>query len=129
MNNWFGVDPVLPVWTIVVLSLPFFGYCLYKEFSRRQKFLLARIIALTFLLVSTLGIALRPSVRSDEKPRGIILLPGEYVRAKVDSIIAVNPTVSLFATADASPYDGATVIPLNSVGTLSSVDVILGSGL
>src|SRR5258708_4036440 len=104
MNNWLGVDPVLPAWAIAALLLPFSAFCVYKEFNRSQKFLLARMLALTLLMVAILGVILKPSLPSGEKPHNAILLTEGYEKSRVDSIVTSDPSVSIFATTDAAAY-------------------------
>ncbi len=128
MSNWPGIDPVLPLWLIATLTLTLISACVYWEVSRAQKFLAARILALTLLTIALLGILLKPYFLSDESSAPAMLLTENFKTQQADSIIAANPSLKLFSTT-AAPYPGTTEIHVNEVGSIENLRFILGDGL
>jgi hypothetical protein len=129
MNSLPGVNPVFEWWVIVaflLLLLVFFGY---REYNRKQKFLPARMAALTIMMIAVTGIFLRPYFISSATPPPAILLTKGYDKRQVDSIINVAPPARIFSTETGVPYQDVTTIHVNEVGTIVNLQTILGGGL
>ncbi len=122
-------NPLFPlsIAIIIVFSLvSFFGY---REFRRKLKFLALRGIALSFVLVSLLGIILQPTYLSERILVPTLLLTRNYQKSKVDSILHANSKLKVIRTEDALSYSGSST--LRSWQDLSSENIsyIIGQGI
>ncbi|HWA34834.1 MAG TPA: hypothetical protein VG737_11915 [Cyclobacteriaceae bacterium] len=127
-NNFAGFNPVFEWWAILAVLVPLFCFFAYKEFNRKQKFLFARMVALTCMMIAVMGIFFRPYLLTSETPPASILLTEGYNKQQADSIVKAAPSARLFATVASGPPE-ATVIHVNEVGTVENLRYVLGSGL
>lgn len=132
MNNFqFFINPVFQWWLIALLVTPLFTFAIWKEIKRNQKFLLFRIIAQVVVLVSILGLLLRPGYVKEIHSSGLILLTPEYDKSKIDSLLATQPALGIVHLAEAKPYRDSRL--LSSYQGLSELDneilFVTGEGL
>ena len=109
-NSWLTFDPVYPLWAISLLTLPAFAFFIWKEFGRQHRFLVARIIALLSILVSILGILIRPAYREQKNESSFLLLTPGYSKLKVDSLLKENSSFKIIRTIEAEPYSNSEVL-------------------
>jgi len=130
MNNLvLSFHAVFSIAIIFAIALPLFSFFVYREFHRRQKFLLFRIVALSLLMISLFGLLLRPTYQDAKKTEAIIFLTKGYQPSKVDSIIQKNPELKIIRTIDATPYSNSSI--LKSWYELADEDIsfVVGQGL
>ncbi len=121
--------PVFSITIIIVVALPFFLFFVYKEFQRKQKFLVFRIVALTLMVMSMLGLLFRPTYKEEKNSEAIILLTKGYQPSKVDSIVKTSPKLKIIRTKEASPYSNSSI--LNSWHELINENIfcVIGEGV
>ncbi len=130
-NSPFTFDPLFPVWTITVMTILLFVFILWKEVRRKQRFLTMRIIAQLLIIISILGLVLRPFIYEEKKSPDSILLTRGYSTSKVDSLLKKYPKLHIITTDNASTYSNSEVLPnlqdLSSIG--DGIRFIVGEGL
>ena len=130
-NSMLSFNPVFPLWIILLSTALLFAFLLWKEFQRKQKFLLLRIVAQVFILISILGLALRPEYKVEKKTSGIVLLTPDYNKSVVDSLLTNHPDLRLIHTNETERYRNSQV--LDSYFKLSEeankIHFIVGEGL
>jgi hypothetical protein len=128
-NSLLSFHPVFPVSFIIAVALALFLFFAFKEFQRRQKFLALRIVALSFMMISLLGLFLRPFYQQEKKSEAIIFLTKGYQSSKVDSIAQRNPELKIIRTTDATPISNSSV--LKSWYELSDKNIlfVIGQGI
>lgn len=129
-DEGLNIQPIFPLWAIgggFVLLLSFF---LWKEFTRKAKFLIWRIVALTVMMISILALFLQPSFVKEEKSNGIVLLTAHYNSLIADSIRIKNPSFIFLRTADAKPYPQADELEsFYELADQKGIRFVLGDGL
>jgi hypothetical protein len=128
-NSLLSFHPVFPITIMVAAALALFLFFAFKEFQRRQNFLALRIVALSFMMISLLGLFLRPFYQQEKKYQAVILLTKGYQSSKVDSILQKNPELKIIRTTDAAPISNSSV--LKSWYELSDENIVftLGQGI
>ncbi len=109
-SSWLTFHPVFPVWVILLVTVPAFGFFLWKEITRTHRFLVIRIIAQVLILASILGLLLQPSYRELKSISDVLLLTHGYSKSKVDSLVKVNPTIQIVRTSETESYPNSEVI-------------------
>ncbi|NOT73942.1 MAG: hypothetical protein HOP08_03370 [Cyclobacteriaceae bacterium] len=94
MNNFFiTFHPVFPLWSIALVSAAALIFFIWKEYSRRQNLLIARIIAIVLVIFALLGITLRPALKEEGTGSQSILLTKGYQSSTLDSLRKVYPSI------------------------------------
>ncbi len=129
----FGLsfDPVFPLWAVGLIVGIAFAFFIWKEFQRKQRFLIARIIAQVLILTSILGLLLKPSFKEEKPSLKNILLTKGYDKSKADSLLKIHPTLKIYRTEEAESFPLSE--SLNENQNLSNIGeetlFVLGSGL
>lgn len=130
-NSLFFINPVFPWWLIALLVIPLFSFLIWKEVKRKQKFLLFRIIAQCVVLISILGLLLKPGFVKEINSSGLVLLTPGYEKNKVDSLLLAQPRLGLIHLPETSPYRDSRL--LTSFQDISDFDneilFVVGEGL
>ena len=132
MNNFqFFLNPVFQWWLIVLLVAPLFAFTIWKEIKRKQKFLLFRIIAQVVVLISILGLLLRPGYIKEIYSSGLVLLTPEYDKSKVDSLLVAQPALGVVHLPEVKPYRNSRLLTSyqNLVDLDNEILFVLGEGL
>lgn len=103
-SSTFFINPVVPVWIIIPGILGLFSVLLWKEIKRNQKYLPLRLIAQLIVLISILGILLRPAYRLGQETSGIAILTPGYSKNQIDSLLTAHPQLLLIRTPDSEIY-------------------------
>ncbi len=124
-------NPMFPVWLVVMLMLPLFFFFIWKEIKRSSKFLSLRIAAQMVVLLSILGILLKPEYPSEKKYSKFILLTPNYSKSKVDSLLTANPELALMHVPETVGYRGSMLLSsYYKLGHLSEeIQFVLGEGI
>ncbi len=124
-------DPLLPLWLIAILMIPLFSFFIWREIKKPQKFIALRILAQFIVLISIIGILLKPSYLQEIKSHGIILLTADYSKREADSLLRLRPDMRLIRLQEAASYSGAEVLTTyNDLTRLrNGIQFILGNGL
>ena len=122
--------PIFPLWIIIAVVLVLLAFMIWKEWQRKIKYRYARIAAVILINSSILGLLLQPVVERERESNGVVLLTPHYKASVADSLLQVNPKLTLLRTADAAPYRDATVLD-NFDDLYQSIDLhfVLGDGL
>ena len=129
MSEWgLGIHPVFPLWLILTGFFLLLGFLLWKEIDRKLKFLPLRIVAIVLLLLSIVGLLIQPSWKRERKSNGVVILTPNFKSSTVDSLLKVNPELSLIRTPDVTPYSNAEVKSLNDLSMLD-IRFVVGDGL
>lgn len=130
-NPVFFINPVTSWWLIVILSVLLFSFFTWKETKRPRKFLALRITAQLLVLISILGILLKPGFVQEKGSAGILLLTSGYNKKQVDSLYNVYPGVKIFHLPDAGSYRDSEELKSSYDLTDISGDIrfIIGEGL
>src|SRR5690349_2156777 len=130
-DSLFFINPAFQGWLIVLLIVPLFSFLIWKEFKRKQRFLLLRIIAVFLILVSVLGLLLKPGYVKEINSSGLVLLTTGYDKEKVDSLLLKQPNLGIIHLPETNPYRDSRV--LASYQDLADLDneilFIVGEGL
>jgi hypothetical protein len=113
-------DPLFPVTLSVVVALVVLIVLIAVEFRRRLKYRTIRIVCQCLLVIAVLLLSLRPSVSSQSKGSGILLITDGTTEAMVDSIKRTDPSLVTVDTKD--------LASLNELSNMH-VSVIAGNGL
>lgn len=127
--NKFGVsfEPLFPIGWVIGLASIAFAILVWLEMKKKQKLKRYRIAAVFFIVLSITNLILRPFFSTTHNS-GILLLTPRYDKAKVDSILKLNPTVKIKRIKTAEPFPNSEEL---STHRLSGDDVkyIFGEGL
>jgi hypothetical protein len=107
------IDPVFPLGVSIAGAVVALGILLFLEFRRKQKYLILRIIAQVFIVLSVFLMIMRPSIKT-AATESILLLTEGYNQKTVDSLPSLKPVAF-------NSY--------NELSKLSGVKVIAGNGL
>jgi hypothetical protein len=129
--NDFGLsfDPLLSWIVILILVLPVFAFSIWKEFRGNKRFRFFRLICLAIVLISILGILLRPFYSSKKEIAGSILLTPGFDPNKVDSLRRQNPKLEVIRTKDAETFPSSDELSSFQEFHSKSIKYILGEGL
>lgn len=129
MISGLSFNPVFPATAILVITLGLFAFFIWLEALRKQKFRAIRIIATSVMLISLLGILLKPSLSTEPQHAPSVLLTPGYVKSTVDSLVSTAAPTRLFLIKGADPYSKAEAIDINEVGSIPNLKIIVGNGL
>jgi hypothetical protein len=105
MNSfWLSLDPLFSGWVIAPVMLLLSALLFWKEFRRRNKLLVARLLANVLLLISIFGILLQPSYPVAQNTDDVILLTKDYDAIQADSLLKKVPGLGRVVGPDAVPY-------------------------
>ena len=121
------IQPVFPLWVIIVLIMVAFGWLILREYKRKIKFLGGRIVAVVLLTISILGLLLQPSLIKERKSNGLVLLTPHYQSSVADSLQKLNSDLIFIRTSDAVPFNDADII--TSTYQSNDFQFVLGDGL
>ena len=124
-----NLDPVLPFPIVFIVALASLMFFVIMEFRRQQRFLFLRIVAISLVLVSLLGIVLQPFYWLEQNPEPIILLTKDYLKSKVDSIVQANSRLKIIRTKDASPYSGSSILKSWYALSYENIFCVVGQGI
>lgn len=130
-NSMYFINPVLPVWIMVPTILVLFSFLIWKEFKRKQKYLGFRMAAQLFVLISVLGILLRPGYRQAQESSGIAVLTPGYSKSKVDSLLTAHPQLHLIRTVEAETYPQSETLKsyFDLIAVQDQIKFVVGEGL
>jgi len=118
------------VWIVVLMLVAVFLPLFWLEWRRKVRFRKFRLVALIMMMVALAGLFLRPGYTTERSNAFALLTPG-YLPASVDSLLAVDKTLTLLHSPGMEAYRKSTV--LDSYSALyhcgSSIRFILGEGL
>ena len=131
MSGLFTIDPVFPLWVIAITLIPAFAFFIWKEIRSNQRFPATRIIAQLLVLISIIGIAVRPSIQKEISSSGILLLTEGYSNVLADSLLTKHATLKVVRTAEAEPFDKSELLADDQhLSSLSEkIRFVTGSGL
>lgn len=109
-NPPLSFNPVFPIVLAIAIALALLAFFVYGEFKRKLKFLSWRVIASCGVVMSLLGIFLRPQYQEVKKPARTLLLTRGYPQDKVDSIVQMNPALKIIRTRDAAFYSNSSIL-------------------
>jgi hypothetical protein len=129
-SSSISIQPLFPLWAIVLGAVLLLAFLVWKEIGRKGRFLLARIVAVVFMISSIVAWLLQPTRTSKEDTTGIILLTKNYDRAKADSLVKKYPNLITMRLDDAVDFKKASIIqPYELSDYKSEIAFILGDGL
>jgi hypothetical protein len=130
-DSLFFVNPAFEGWLIAVLVVPLFTFLIWKEVKRNHKFLLYRVIAQGLVLISILGLLLKPGYVQEINSAGYILLTQSYKETEVDSLLSKQPGLGILHLPQVGPYRDSR--PLASYQDLADFDneilFVIGEGI
>ena len=131
MSGLFTIDPVFPLWVIAITLIPTFAFFIWKEVRSNQRFTATRILAQLLVLISIVGIILRPSIQKEVSSSGILLLTEGYSKVVADSLLTKYPTLKVVRTTEAEAFNNSEIVPDNkSLSSFSEkIRFVTGSGL
>ncbi len=123
------IDPILPAWLILFALVPLALLFIFLEWRRAARFRFARIMSALIMVCSLAAICLRPS-HSTLGSDNVLLLTSGYRKATVDSLLKIDPSLTIKHASDAIPYEGSAEI--NSFRELDrggDIDAVAGIGV
>lgn len=125
------VEPLIPLWIIVPVSIAFTLLFGWLEWQRNTKFLWIRLAAVVIMMLSVLLYLLQPALQRERTTSGFVVLTKNYRAAQADSVRAKNPDFRFLVMPDAAPYLKAQ--PLTSANEIldykNEIKIIAGDGL
>jgi hypothetical protein len=129
-SSWLSFDPVFSGWVVAPIMLVLTGLFVWKELRRRNKFLPARILANVLILISMLGVLLRPSTRVLRDTGEAVLLTKGYDVARADSLLKANPGLKRVVAHDGEPYpESKQLASYQEIGSIPSIRFVIGEGI
>ena len=128
-STLLSFHPVFSITIIIGIALPLLLYFAYKEFQRRQRFLALRIVALSLMMISLLGLLLRPTYREEKKSEAIMVITKGYLSNKVDSIVQKNAELKIIRTKDAAQYSNSAILKSWYDLSKENIAFVVGQGL
>ena len=116
----------LPIVIILVLIFSFFAYC---EFRSKQKFRALRIVAISLVMISMMGILLKPTYLKEANHEPVLLLTKDYPKTKIDSISKFNPKLKVIRTKNSSSYSGSSTLDSWHDLTNENILCVAGQGI
>jgi hypothetical protein len=108
MTSAIDWDPVFPMVPLFIAGLVVLAFLIYIEWRRRQRFRTIRIICQVLVVVSLLGLLLRPAFPFSESSRPVVLLTPGFKSNDVDSLLSLHRDLTIVATNDSIKYHHAT---------------------
>ena len=96
-------NALLPFWLILSLLVPLSAFFLWQEWKRPFRFRTMRMTAVCIMMIMLAAILLRPSFKV-EKSGSILLLTQGYDKMIADSLLKVNPDLTVMHTPGVAPY-------------------------
>jgi len=125
------VNPLIPLWIIVTVSIAFTLLFGWLEWKRNTKLLMVRLVAIALMMLSVLFYLLQPATQRERTTSGVVVLTKNYRVAQADSVRAKNPDFRFIVMPDAAPYLNAQ--PLTSANEVldykDEIKIIAGDGL
>jgi hypothetical protein len=130
-NQALYFTPVFPLWLILLSVAVLFGFFIWKELRRKQKYPGLRLAAQFIVLIAILGIMLRPGFVSEKKSTGILILTPGYSQSIIDSLVSTQSDLRLIHTTGTEPYRKSQILASYfDLSALSSeIHFIAGEGL
>jgi hypothetical protein len=134
-NNWrekkmnsLGFNPSVSAWMVAV-SLLLFVFLFGLEIRKKNKFRVARLIALVGVGISLMGFLLRPFYEERSKEEVFLLTPG-YSADRLDSISKIHPQLKWMRTTDVEEVKKASLADAEFLEKKSaSIRYVAGEGL
>jgi hypothetical protein len=125
------VEPLIPLWIIVTVSIALTLLFGWLEWKRNTKFLWIRLAAVVIMMLSVLLYLLQPALQRERTTSGVVVLTNNYQAAQADSVRAKNPDFRFLVMPAAAPYLNAQ--PLTSANEVldykDEIKIIAGDGL
>ncbi|MEY4929772.1 MAG: hypothetical protein RI909_496 [Bacteroidota bacterium] len=130
IDTGLSIHPIFSLWIIITVVIVLLVFMIWKEWQRKIKYRYVRIVAVILLSGSILGFLLQPVTEREGESDGFVLLTPHYKASTVDSLLRVDPKLTLLRTADALPYRDATLLD-NFDDLYQGIDLhfVLGDGL
>lgn len=125
--NSVSFNPLFSLPLVALILFPAFAYFISREIKSTQKYFFLRVVALTFILFSFLGLFLRPSFLKTEN--GSIVLTAGYEKSKVDSLINRYPKLKIIRAKEAAFYFDADPLSSWNALDLNAIKFVVGEGL
>jgi hypothetical protein len=130
MNSSLSIQPLFPLWAIVLGATVLIAFLVWKEIGRKIRFLPARIIAVVFMICSIVVWMLQPIRTSEKETTGAVLLTKNYDLAKADSLIKKYPALAILRLNEATDFKNAIPLkPYELSDYKSEIAFVLGDGL
>jgi hypothetical protein len=125
------VEPLIPLWIIVTVSIALTLLFGWLEWKRNTKFLWIRLAAVVIMMLSVLLYLLQPALQRERTTSGVVVLTKNYRVAQADSVRAKNPDFRFLVMPAAAPYLNAQ--ELTSANEVldykDEIKIIAGDGL
>jgi|GEM_PF-654476 len=129
-SSSLNIQPLFPLWAIFLGAALLLAFLVWKEIGRKSRFLLARIVAVVFMILSIVAWLLQPTQALRKETAGIILLTKNYDRTKVDSLVKKYPKLTILRLNDAVDFENVIAIQAYEWSDYKSeIAFILGDGL
>jgi hypothetical protein len=125
------VEPLIPLWIIVTVSIAFTLLFGWLEWKRNTKFLWIRLVAVVVMMLSVLLYLLQPALQRERTTSGVVVLTKNYRVAQADSVREKNSDFRFIVMPDAAPYLNAQELTsANEVlNYKDEIKIIAGDGL
>ena len=127
MNDVVYIQPVFSLWIIIGGLASALCLMIWKEYQRKIKFFLWRLLAVAFLILSLLGLLVQPSWVTKIKSTGLVVLTPHYQPEVADSLLKANPLLKFVTVDGARAYNNSTEV--SSSDELIHSQIVLGDGL
>lgn len=122
------IDPVLPVWALIIMVGTASSLMTYLEIQRKLKYKTWRLISIAVISIAIVIILVRPKYRVTESAK-LLLLTQNYERKAVDSLLNIS-SYTLRHYGSAAPYKGSTSIrDLDLLNNFGNIKAVVGNGL
>lgn len=126
-DSLFKLDPLLPYWWLVIAVSFTIALLVWFEIKKANRFKTVRVVCVLLLVISLLGISLRPKVRT-QRSDFTILLTENFDSKIVDSLERKYPGSKILSR-ESGQLNSYTHIPSANEIPTREVKLIVGNGL
>lgn len=127
-KDWL-FHPLISPWFIYLGAIVLLSVFLWLEWKRPAKFLYARLLATTLLVIALAGVLLQTHIRKEITTDGLVVLTPNYNEDQADSLRKSDHALRFVQTPDAKPFPNAATLTLHQLQRAKNIRWVLGDGL
>jgi hypothetical protein len=124
------INPIFPIWITLTIAGILSVFFVYKEIQRTRQFVSLRVSLQLIVMLSLVGLILRPSYRGKGDSESILVLTKGYDSKKADSLSRKH-SLKVFQTKDAARFPNAEMIESwhHFADKAQSIQYVMGEGI
>jgi hypothetical protein len=123
-------NPIFPIWITLTAAGILSVFFVYKEIQRTRQFVFLRVSLQLIVMLSLVGLILRPSYRGKGNSESILVLTNKYDSKKADSLVN-KYSLKTFQTKDAAHFPNSEIIESwhQLADKAHSIQFVMGEGI